>query len=151
MSNLLQKGLKKIYGGSDEEIKEKIVNLKLARDFNADGNDIDDFKIINENFINKFSVLLFYDPDCPHCKRFEPTFEQLSEVANKGISFGKINISDVISGNHVLTEFFKIDHVPTIYVKGKNYKLYQGKRDFQELLEYICAESGKCMVKKKAK
>ena len=151
---LVQKSIEMIGGRTPEEDKKvkkfikHVVNLKLIQDFNVEKNDINSFNIINENFMNDFAVLLFYDPECPHCKRFQPSFAKLAEMFKDRVSFGAIDISDYMSGNDILTDYFKIIKVPTIFFKGKKYTLYNGKADMEELIQYICFQTGKCLAKK---
>ena len=39
----------------------------------------------------KLTLILFYSPSCPHCKRFEPEYIKLSEYFKNKVSFYALN------------------------------------------------------------
>jgi len=142
---LLQKGLKMIGGKTQKQIIDDIVELKMANDFFTTGDTIDDFQIANDNFMNGVGMILFYDPGCPHCEKFMNTYKELPKImSGENIAFGRINVSDELSGNRLLSDYFNIVGVPTIYFKNKGYKLYEGSRDLYSLIHFVCNETGKC-------
>jgi hypothetical protein len=155
---LVQKGLKMIGGKSNKEQLTDIVDLKMATDFYTTGDTLNDFQISHDNYMNDLAMILFYDPKCPHCIKFMDVFKELPKIIGgekkknieggggdeKPILFGRVNVTDELSGNHLLSDFFHVQYIPTIYFKNKEYKLYEGKRDLLSLIKYICSETGKC-------
>ncbi len=62
-----------------------------------------------EKHEKKYVVVDFYADWCGPCKRFAPTFKELSEKYGKSIQFVKVNIDDV----EELSDTYNIRALPT--------------------------------------
>ena len=103
------------------------------------------------NFINGFSLILFYSPQCKHCKELLPIFKRLPTTVG-GCQFGILNIS----ANKSVIELSKntitaITYVPLIilYINGKPFMLYEGPPDINEIKRFIVEVSKKIQSKQK--
>ncbi|MEM1611098.1 MAG: thioredoxin family protein, partial [Sulfolobales archaeon] len=91
------------------------------------------------DFISKgLSIVVFYNPNCPACKRFLPVYEgfiQKKAGSYKGIRFGKISTKDV---QGISSEYMVIAVPTTIAFKdGKEVKRTEGYMDEKELEDFI--------------
>ena len=103
------------------------------------------------NFINGFSLILFYSPQCPHCKNLLPVFKKLPSIVG-GCQFGILNVS----ANKSIIELSKktvspITYVPYIilYINGKPFMLYEGPPNEEEIKRFIVEVSKKIQSKQK--
>lgn len=125
-----------------------IVELKLIKDYVA----LEDSKsgninlqLINDHFMNKNGLIMFYSPACPHCKDMLPKFKQLGEILKGSFPLGAINCVDAPSGNDLLGDYFKIAAYPTIkYYNNGKYTDYSGGRNVKDFLNYLCKTNGLC-------
>lgn len=140
-----------------------VIELELLRDWLAEEHDAGDasLKLIHERFKNaKNSLLLFYDPICPHCRDFQPTYRRLGELLSGGstsgggmsggLPIGAVNVSNMVAGNELLADYMKIKAYPTVMLynhsgDATSYKLYDGERSLPKLLNFICIEAGVCV------
>lgn len=77
----------------------------------------------------------FFAPWCPACNRFEPVWKEFSQQSERlGIKVGAadVNASPVLSG------LFSVTSLPTVYhIKDGQYRVYNGNRDLDNLVEFI--------------
>lgn len=157
---MFKKGIQKIYGGAEatgfdyfkglehQKFRDNMVELMAIRDFYKDPK-TNKIKIKNKNIANKVgSLLMFYMKGCPACELSMKDLVNIIPITRNDIGFGMIDVEKVLSGNDVLSEFFSIYKYPTyVFWDGNEYSLYEGKRDFLNLLNYICMKTGKCYQK----
>jgi len=92
-----------------------------------------------EDFISKgLSVVVFYNPNCPACKRYLPVYEgfvQKKVGSYKGVRFGKISTKDVQG----VSSAYMIIAVPTTiaFRDGKEVKRVEGYMDEKELEDFL--------------
>lgn len=165
MSNYLRKAIEqhsiKLNGGDDPISKRKLYDTELTNDESNDLDNIVELKaaldfhvsaknnkinITNENFKDKtMSLIMFYKNSCPFCHNFMPQFKMLNEMYNDKVGFGIYNIDDIFASNEILASYLKINAVPTVYsYDGRDFKMYEGKKDIKNLAEYICTKTGFC-------
>lgn len=96
--------------------------------------------VINEDnweklLANDEWMVEFFAPWCPACNRFEATWSQFALKANElNIQVG---VADV-NANPVLSGLFSVTSLPTVYhVKDGKYRIYNGNRDLNSLVEFI--------------
>jgi len=84
-------------------------------------------------------IILFFSPNCIHCKHFLPIYKEISEalINNTNLKFSKIQFS---SSEKILKKYtqIKIPGVPKLYFyKRGNFIPYEGKRDKEEIITFI--------------
>lgn len=81
------------------------------------------------------SVVLFYRPTCPACKRFLPIFDTAISRLSKGLVFYKVNNEAVKEASRI----FSIAVVPTVVVfkDGAEIKRSEGAVGEEELLDFL--------------
>lgn len=69
---------------------------------------------------------MFYSPNCPHCKSFEPEFDQLPELLkDMNVVVGKMNCIE----NDAVCEEQDVQGYPTTYFFNSGSKItYEGQR-----------------------
>lgn len=83
----------------------------------------------------------FYAPWCPACNRFEATWNDFSEKSNE-LNI-KVGAADV-NANPVLSGLFSVTSLPTVYhIKDGQYRVYNGTRDLQSLVNFIANKEWK--------
>ena len=94
---------------------------------------------ILSNFIQGFSLILFYSPSCPHCQQLLPIFKRLPNTV-ASCQFGTLNVST----NKGLVQASQstvspITYVPLIilYVNGKPFLKYAGPADIDEIKRFV--------------
>ena len=78
----------------------------------------------------------FYNPRCPHCKKFHPVWEQIADdyTGKEDINFGSLDCSQ----HKPVCDRFNIWGVPTLLVFKDNYALeYQNSNDYDRVTEFI--------------
>jgi len=120
-----------------DEIYKKIINTHKKDIIEIKG--LEDFKkIVSQGF----SVITFYNPSCPVCKRFMPIYEEY--VASRKyidnymkITFGKVNTRE--KNNLILSIMYQVYAVPTIIIfkDGEELTRHEGFLDLKELEEFI--------------
>lgn len=95
---------------------------------------------INTNVINnKYGLLIFYRPDCKHCKDTVYIWAQLSENF-KNFNIMSFNVEDFKNKNDELHQYISIPSFPTIKYVNKNGFLQKFYEDinYDNLYFYIC-------------
>ena len=77
----------------------------------------------------------FYNPRCPHCKKFSPTWDQLADDFSRDpINFGKL---DCIKYKPVCDRF-NIWGVPTLLMFRENHvSEYESHNDYDSVAKYL--------------
>ena len=91
---------------------------------------------------NEVNFVLFYAEWCPHCQRFEPTWEKLSDnLDGKTVNGQKVNIQKVDCAeneNSKKCSANNIEGYPTIKCFTNNgVKEYNGQRDLDSLKSFL--------------
>jgi len=109
---------------------------------NADGSVLP----VRNEFNNKVYMLVFYAPWCGHCRNMVTDVKDLSNtLKDEGFMVGTINCER----NSDLSDKIVIDSFPQIYfVKDNKAKKYNGSRDLESLVSFLCETLGKCGQKK---
>lgn len=113
-----------------------------------------DFKIISEKVyidtkINsgKPGMLLIHADWCGHCKRFQPTFDDLHQKLNS--DFPLLSIEDkYLQKNQNLSSALNFRGYPSLKFFDQNGKIigdYSGDRTKDSLLQHICKVFHHCM------
>lgn len=105
--------------------------------------------VVNQKFNKKNGLILFYSPNCGHCKNpeFIKLWKKLSITFGSQFVIGAVNCTDKSNGNHYLTRFNKILGYPTIkfvYRDGTMGQEYNGPRTIDALKKFICKKSKIC-------
>ena len=99
--------------------------------------------IINEikKLKNKFSIVLIYSNNCPHCRKFKSDYEKLSEFYNEKINFYAINVKTADEYKKHFDTYF----VPVIYFFEYDKKIkYDKGNNFETLSNYFNFFLKKC-------
>ena len=99
--------------------------------------------IINEikKLKNKFSIVLIYSNNCPHCRNFKSDYEKLSEFYNEKINFYAINVKTADEYKKHFDTYF----VPVIYFFEYDKKIkYDKGNNFETLSNYFNFFLKKC-------
>ena len=106
------------------------------------------YKLVNKSFQkevidNDLNVFVkFYSPNCPHCVKLKPTFEELADKLrnNKYIRIAEYNLKD----NDF--DWFQIRSYPTLilFKAGEKHqtKYYNGNRTVEDMMSFVLANSG---------
>ena len=83
----------------------------------------------------KYLIVLFYDPECPHCKNFLPEYSKIaSELKKDNFVFAKI---DCVKNPKMETSY-EIGAFPTLMLlKGGERIIFEGKRNLEEIKSWI--------------
>lgn len=85
--------------------------------------------------------LVFFGTDwCGHCKKFKPAFEELAIASEKREGFTKPTFiyNQVEKGQEYASKLFRVAGYPTlIYILQDKYWTFKGKRQQEEILEFI--------------
>ena len=101
---------------------------------------IKDKKLIlkNKDYQNNKSIIIFYAPWCSHCKTIYDDIIELSITNLNKFKIGVVNISDNKNKNHLLSNFLKMDSIPTAYIIQDNHLKNLNKNiNFYNLFYYI--------------
>jgi|DewCreStandDraft_3_1066083.scaffolds.fasta_scaffold00346_3 thioredoxin-like negative regulator of GroEL len=123
--DVIEQMAKEVYEKTVKEKETKPVEIKSKREL--------------EDFISRgFSIVVFYNPNCPACKRYLPVYEgfvQKKLGVYKGIRFARISTKDV---QGVSSDYMIIAVPTTIAFKdGKEVKRTEGFMDEKELEDFI--------------
>jgi thioredoxin-like negative regulator of GroEL len=113
-----------------------------------------DFNISGKNVYVKPNggipgMLLIHADWCMHCKRFLPTFNDLTSRLGKDFKMTSIE-SAQLNGQTALVSALNFQGYPTICFFDQNGKIvnqYNGQRDMQSILNTICQVYHKCYSK----
>ena len=72
---------------------------------------------------NQFLIIMFYSPNCVHCKEIEPHFVEYSKQYHDSVNFAKINVMV----NPLIVKKYRILGTPT-------FKLFCNAKPVQELV-----------------
>ncbi|MDT7887656.1 MAG: thioredoxin domain-containing protein [Desulfurococcales archaeon] len=116
-----------------KDIYEKAIKEREARPI-----EIKSKKELVEFISKGLSIVVFYNPTCPACKRYLPVYEgfiQKKSGSYRGIRFGRISTKDV---QGISSEYMVIAVPTTIAFKdGKEVKRTEGYMDEKELEDFI--------------
>jgi thioredoxin domain-containing protein 5 len=116
-------------------------------------------KLDKSNFEEKtktgVAFVKFYAPWCGHCKRLAPTWEQLAQTY-EGVDGVMIGHVDCTAGDNINKELCNSNGVngfPTlnIYKDGVKVEEYSGKRDLNQLKDFVEKHLSAKTVEKEAK
>ena len=83
----------------------------------------------------KYLLVLFYDPECPHCKDFMPIYEKTATLL-KGENFVFTKIDCV--KNQKIEETYNIEAFPTLMLLiGEQRIIYEGKRNSEDIKKWL--------------
>ena len=83
----------------------------------------------------KYILVLFYDPDCPHCQNFMPTFEKMASYLKKE-SFILAKLDCV--KNEKIANHWDIEAFPTItLIKNKDKDVFEGERKEENIEKWL--------------
>ena len=83
----------------------------------------------------KYLTVLFYDPGCPHCKNFMPTYHDIaSKLKEENLVFAKIDCLK----NEKIETIYEIEAFPTLMlIKGEERITFSGKRNLEEIKQWL--------------
>lgn len=114
---------------------------------NDNGSGDVNLKLNNNAFQDRDGFIIYYSPQCPHCRNFVPTVNELADKISKYISIGTVNCDDAVGGNKILADLFNISYLPMIkyYNHMTNEFIdYSGGRDIESLLHWLCQVRNIC-------
>ena len=145
-------------GGFFESLLQGITLLKNVSDTKQEKKDDEEQNIVEENIyemktFEQFDlnmkingtkeenalIILFYSPNCIHCKHFLPIYREISEALKNDttLKFSKIQNTYI---EEILKKYtqIKVAHVPTLilYQKGR-YIRYEGTRTKEKVIKFI--------------
>ena len=106
------------------------------------------YKLVNKSFQkevldNDLNVFVkFYSPNCPHCVKLKPAFEELADKLrnNKYLRIAEYNLKD----NDF--DWFPIRSYPTLILfkagEKNQTKFYTGNRTVEDMMSFVLANSG---------
>jgi thioredoxin-like negative regulator of GroEL len=101
---------------------------------------------VGNEFHNKVYMLIYYAPWCGHCKDMVKNVKTLANtLKDEGFMVGAINCER----NSDLSDKIIIDSFPTVYFVKENKAIqYDGSRELDDLVKFLCVTLGKCAKKK---
>lgn len=83
----------------------------------------------------KYLFVLFYDPECPHCKAFLPEFEKAASLLkSQNFILGKL---DCIK-NEKIEIIYEIEAYPTLMlIIGEEKIIYKGNRTYEDIKKWL--------------
>ena len=83
----------------------------------------------------KYLLVLFYDPECPHCQDFMPIYGKTATLLkSENFVFTKI---DCVK-NQKIEENYEIEAFPTLMLLiGENRIIYEGKRNSEDIKQWL--------------
>ena len=129
MENKKHNFYKNIYGNNDNVLELKYKDFKINKR---------EILLINNNFKNNQSLIIFYAPWCSHCQKMYDDVRELSITNMYKFNIGAVNINDNKNKNYLLSDFLKIKSIPCAYII-KNNKLIRFHKElsFENLFYYI--------------
>ena len=111
------------------------VNELKYKDFNINKKITVNKSVVN----NKYGILIFYRPDCSHCKESVFLWGQLANDF-KNFNIMSYNVDDFDSGNDKLREYITIPSFPTIkYItKTGSMQKFDEKITYDNLFFFMC-------------
>jgi len=134
IETLLEKIIEKLIDSLKREREEATKKITLVKEVK---------EIIGresfEEFIksNKITIVCFYSPRCPACKRYLPIFNNVAKKFFPKIAFGVLNIKDPRNREVVLDKEVFIIPTTTIYIDGKEITKKTGYMNEEELTLFI--------------
>ncbi len=115
------------------DIYEKTVREKEAKPI-----EVRSKKELEDLISGGLSVVVFYNPNCPACKRYLPVYEgfvQKKSPSYKGIRFAKVSTKDIQG----VSSSYTIIAVPTTiaFKDGKEIKRIEGYMDEKEIDDFV--------------
>jgi thiol-disulfide isomerase/thioredoxin len=92
-----------------------------------------------EGFSNGYSVEYFMMQSCPHCTRFNSTWENFEQAVQKNAVPVKLEKFDITGDGEKRAQKFKVNSAPTVIVTKNNeiVKEYDGPREVSAMLSFI--------------
>ena len=83
----------------------------------------------------KYLVILFYDPDCPHCEEFLPRYGEIAkELKKENFVFAKLNCLK----NQKIENIYEIEAYPTLMLLiGDEKNVYNGQRNLEDIKQWL--------------
>ena len=83
----------------------------------------------------KYLVILFYDPDCPHCEEFLPRYGDIAkELKKENFVFAKLNCLK----NQKIENIYEIEAYPTLMLLiGDEKNVYNGQRNLEDIKQWL--------------
>lgn len=136
-----------LYGDSDDNVVELQMKGSYGSDFRV--GPYGATRLINRKFKGKNGLVIFYSPNCGHCKdpTLVKTWKNLSVMFGDQFAIGAVNCTNRQVQNDKLAQFNKILGYPTIkfvYKDGTMGDEYTGGRDMASLKRFICREARVC-------
>ena len=129
MENKKHNFYKNIYGNNDNVLELKYKDFKINKR---------EISLINNNFKNNQSLIIFYAPWCSHCQKMYDDVRELSISNMYKFNIGAVNINDNKNKNYLLSDFLKIKSIPTAYiVKNNKLENFDKELSFENLFYYI--------------
>ena len=102
-------------------------------------------RVVNPEFHNKNGLIMFYSPNCGHCRNKDlvKTWKNLSIQFGSQFLIAAVNCVDKRAGNDVLSQYAEILGYPTIkfvYKDGTVSEEYTGPRTTFAIKKYICSK-----------
>ena len=87
-----------------------------------------------EGFQNGAVIILYYNPGCPHCVNFMPTWNKFEASNPPGVEVNKVNVSE----DRAAGQAANIQGVPTVKLEKANGEIleYNGPRTVDGLTEF---------------
>ena len=97
----------------------------------------------------KYITVLFYDPECPHCKEFMPRYHKIaSQLKEENFVFAKL---DCIKNEKIET-IYEIEAYPTLMlIKGEEKIIFSGQRNYEEIKKWLEENTKPEFIKLKTK
>lgn len=106
----------------------------------------EDFRLVNSNGqqlmytnIPGFSLVLFYTPNCPHCKTIRPIFHSLPGKIG-GCHIGIIDVlankKCVFMSRQTVAPISVVPYV-ILYINGRPYMRYKGPAEDSKIIEFV--------------
>jgi thiol-disulfide isomerase/thioredoxin len=93
--------------------------------------------------VNKWNIIYYYSPNCPHCNKFSPIWIKISKKYNKYFNFTTIDCSKTENAQlcSEAKKKYNLNGIPHI-IKLKSddsniYKIFSGSRDYYTFLAWI--------------
>ncbi len=106
-----------------------------SKDFNITDKNV---TVINKNFKNKYGLLNFYAPWCPHCKTMVELWSDLAIQFKHKFVIGAVNCEN--KNNYKIRDKLRILQYPTIKSVSKNgiVSKYDVEYMKDDMIFYIC-------------